>query len=127
MDAETRAAFARIDRYFELNQVQITELRQEVAAQGEVLHALSGTVQTLGVEVQTLGSEVKTLGSNVQNLHNQVQTLAGELRSLRSWTEAGFVRIRDELRSFRAAMEDRLAQLTIRVERLERRLDDMRV
>jgi predicted nucleic acid-binding Zn-ribbon protein len=73
MDDETRAAFARIDRYFELNQAQYNDLRQEVAG--------------LHVKVDDLRQEVG-------GLRREIDALREEFHRFRDWVAAQLAEIR---------------------------------
>ncbi|MEX0890867.1 MAG: hypothetical protein WEB88_01775 [Gemmatimonadota bacterium] len=63
MDDETRAAFARIDRWFELSQEQFISFREEVRGElGELrgeLGELRGTVDALGSRMDRLELEMR--------------------------------------------------------------------
>jgi hypothetical protein len=60
MDDETRAAFARIDRYFELSQAQHLELRQDIARLDGRLAALTAEFRTFRDWVTARFAELRT-------------------------------------------------------------------
>ncbi|HUF51355.1 MAG TPA: hypothetical protein VMN60_11000 [Longimicrobiales bacterium] len=106
MDDETRAEFAtmraemqagssRIDRYFELNQLQIAELRSELVREIHAVHS---------------------------DLGGEIQGLRSELRSFRDWTEAGFARVWMELRGLRKWAEEQFAAVRADIGRLDSRV-----
>jgi putative component of toxin-antitoxin plasmid stabilization module len=114
MDGETRAAlaamsdtmhagFARMDRYFELQQKQFLEWRDE------------------------LRDDVAELRARVDALSSRVGRLEQEVLLLRDHVTRGFAEVRLELRELRARAEltDELrrvlAGIEARVEQLERR------
>jgi hypothetical protein len=80
MDEETRSAFARLDRYFELNQAQFLEL----------------------------SSKVTGLDGKVTGLDGKVTGLESQLRSFRDWTVEQFMGVRTDLAALREWAESRL-------------------
>jgi chromosome segregation ATPase len=97
--------FARMDRYFELQQAQHVELRGEVGELRGMLIVLTARVVTIEVRLD--------------RLENQVG-------AFRDWVAGELVDIRRELRQLRAAAEEReefrrdVAALDVRVTRLEK-------
>ena len=73
MDGETRAAFGRMDRWFELNQSQYNDLRQDVAG----LHG----------KMDGLSQEVGALRQDLQGIRQ-------EFYRFRDWVAAQFAEIR---------------------------------
>jgi chromosome segregation ATPase len=106
MDDETRAAFARIDRWFELSQAQHLELRQDV-------NGLREDVNGLREDVNGLREDVNGLREDVNGLRHRLDALYAEFRSFRDWAVVQFAELRGLIQ-----------QLTLRVERLERRQND---
>jgi predicted nucleic acid-binding Zn-ribbon protein len=106
MDDEMRAAFARIDRWFELSQAQHSELRQEVGGLGQ---RLAGVEQ----EVGGLRQEVGGLGRRLDGVEREITALRHEFHRFRDWVTARFAEVR-------LALED----LAGRIERLERLHDE---
>jgi predicted nucleic acid-binding Zn-ribbon protein len=120
MDTETRAAitalgetmsagFARMDRYFELNQAQFLELRGEVAE---------------------LRTEVRELRERMDALTERVARLEHEVAQLRDYVTREIAAIRLELRELRGRSDQtdelrrEIAELTVRVDAHERRRSD---
>ena len=103
MDDETRAAFARMDRSFELNQAHYNELRNDVAG----LHVKFDGLQQ---DVGGLKQEVGGLKQEVRALRHEIDALREEFYRFRDWVTEQFAEIRRALQ-----------QLTVRVERLEHR------
>jgi predicted nuclease with TOPRIM domain len=110
MDDETRAAFARIDRYFELNQAQYNDLRHDVADLRQDVADLRQTVGGLPQAVAGLHVKVDDLRQEVGGLRREIDALREEFHRFRDWVAAQLAEIRVALR-----------QLTVRVERLEYR------
>jgi ubiquinone biosynthesis protein UbiJ len=113
MDEETRAAFAalagtvnagfgRVDRYFELQQAQFVEWRDEL--RGDVA-GLRTRLDALTDRVDRLEREVALLRDFVTR---EIAEIRLELRELRAWHDQS-----DRLRR-------ELAALSARVDRLER-------
>jgi chromosome segregation ATPase len=96
MDDETRAAFGRMDRWFELNQSQYNDLRQDVAG--------------LHVKMDGLSQEVGGLRQDLQGLRQEFDALRQEFYRFRDWVTAQFAEVRLALQ-----------QLTARVDRLDDR------
>lgn len=96
------AGFARMDRYFELQQKQYLELRDEFAE-------LRARVDALSERVGRLEHEVALLRDHVTRDIAEIRLELRELRGRSGQT--------DELRR-------EIAELTVRVERLERRQPD---
>lgn len=88
MDQETRSAFARMDRYFELSQAQFLELSSKVTS---------------------LDDKVTSLDAKVTSLDDKVASLENQLRSFRDWTVGEFVAVRKDLSALGAWTESRLA------------------
>jgi chromosome segregation ATPase len=137
MDTETRVAiaaltetmnagFARMDRYFELQQAQFVEWRAEL--RGEIA-GLRERVDTLTERVDTLSERVDTLSERVDTLTERVARLEPEVARLRDFVAREFAEIRLELRELRAQpgqtdeLRREIAGLATRVERIERRID----
>lgn len=106
MDTETRAAFKRIDHWFELSQAQYNGLRQEL---GSRLDGVEREVSGLRKEVGGLQQE---LGGRLDSVEQEVGGLRQEFHRFRDWATERFAEIR-------LALED----LTRRIDRLERRQD----
>jgi chromosome segregation ATPase len=109
------AGFARMDRYFELQQAQHVELR--------------GEFQGLRGEFQELRGEVRELTQRVDRIEVQLASLQHEVSALRDHTTRELADIRVELRQLRqevkrnAALRAAVDALTDRVTRLERDWD----
>ena len=103
MDDETRAAFGRMHRWFELNHSQYNDLRQDVAG----LHV---KIDGLSEEVGGLSREVGGLRQDLQGLRHEFDALRQEFYRFRDWVTAQFAEIRLALQ-----------QLTARVDRLDDR------
>jgi len=110
MDDETRAAFARMDRSFELNQAHYNELRNDVAGLHVKFDGLQQDVGGLKQEVGGLKQEVGGLKQEVRALRHEIDALREEFYRFRDWVTEQFAEIRRALQ-----------QLTVRVERLEHR------
>jgi uncharacterized coiled-coil DUF342 family protein len=113
MDDETRAAFGRIDRWFELNQAQYSELRQDVAGLHMKFDDLRQGVGSLRREIDALRQEIDALRQEIDALRQEIDALRQEFYRFRDWVTAQFAEIRLALQ-----------QLTLRVERLEYRKSD---
>ena len=98
MDEETRAAFGRIDRYFELSQLQFGELRSEFGELRSEFGELRSEFGDLRSEFGDLRSEVAELRAEVRANTEGLQALRSEFRGFRDWTETSFARIRAELK-----------------------------
>lgn len=140
MDDETRTAiaelsetvaagFARMDRYFELQQGQFLEFRAEVKAR---LDVLTERVDRIEAEIAVLRQEVGSLRQEVYLLRQEVDSLRHEFRSFRDWATGEISDLRRELPAMRqsahesqAAVRRDLDQLGHRVDRLEERVDDL--
>jgi chromosome segregation ATPase len=130
------AGFARMDRYFELQQAQFLGLDARV-------HSLDARVQSLDARVEALSGDVRELRGmlvaliarvdrielRLTRLEESVQRLDGEVRSLRDWATREFADVRSELRLIRreaaerdAAVRRDVDALSARVDRLESRL-----
>jgi glutathione S-transferase len=96
MDDETRAAFARMERWFELGQAQHLELRAEVRQTREELKADIGGVR-----------------AGVARVEARLTALEREFRAFRDWATAA-------ISDLRTSVTDIIARL----ERLERRQGD---
>jgi chromosome segregation ATPase len=114
------AGFARMDRYFELQQEQHVELRGQV-------QELRADVQELRADVQELRAQVEALTRRVDAIEVRLTSLEHEVRSLRDWTTREFADVRLELRRLRQdvvgrdeSLRDEVETLTQRVARLER-------
>jgi uncharacterized coiled-coil protein SlyX len=100
MDDETRAAFARMERWFELGQQQHLEFRAGVEQ------------RFTGVEGRLTGMEGRLTGLEGR-LTDQARALAGlqqEVRSLRDWVTGAIADLRSAVQ-----------QILTRLDRLERR------
>ena len=94
------AGFARADRYFELQQVQFIEFRDQVFSRFDALTA------------------------RVDRLEQELQSLRSEFGTLRDWVTREFAEVHSELRELRqvgAAQSAEIRQLSARVDRLEHR------
>jgi hypothetical protein len=86
MDAETREAFARIDRWFELSQAQHAESRAEMRQQNEALRTeLRGEMRAQGDELRAEMRDMRT------ELSDRIDALTAEFRGFRDWVVAEFV------------------------------------
>ena len=113
--AEMRAGFARVDRYFELQQLQFVEWRAE----------LRGEMAEFRTELR---GEIAELRDRVDALTERVGRLEHEVLLLRDYVTREFAEVRAELRDLRNnalnADDDLrrdIAALTLRVDRLEER------
>jgi predicted RNase H-like nuclease (RuvC/YqgF family) len=97
MRAENAAAFARIDRYFELGQAQHQALRADVTE-------LRTDVTELRTDVTELRTHVTELRTEVTVLKRDVAALRNEFRQFRDWAAAQL----NELRSAVALLTRRL-------------------
>lgn len=116
--AEMRAGFARVDRFFELQQLQFVEWRA----------VLRGEMADLRTELR---GEMAELRQRVDALTERVGRLEHEVLLLRDYVTRELAEIRLELRDLRTRTvntDDELrrdvAALTVRVERLEERQSD---
>jgi chromosome segregation ATPase len=100
MDDETRAAFARMDRWFELSQAQHQDLRQEMERQHQDLR-------------QEMERQHQELRQQISRLDAGLTALYAEFRAFRDWVALQFADLRGVIQ-----------ELTLRVERLERRQND---
>jgi predicted nuclease with TOPRIM domain len=128
MENETRDAItamgdtilARMDHYFELQQMQFLEWRDE----------LRGEVGELRGEVGELRGEVRALTARVDALTERMGRLEHEVILLRDYVTREIAEIRLELRALSAQsgqtdeLRREIAELTVRVDRLERRQSD---
>ncbi|HUF51360.1 MAG TPA: hypothetical protein VMN60_11025 [Longimicrobiales bacterium] len=96
MDDETRAAFGRMDRYFELGYAEMRSLRSET--------------RSIRTELEAVGVELKALRTDVNANSAELASLRDELRGFRDWVVTQFAELRAELKRF-----------NVRLERLERR------
>ena len=138
MDSETRAAittlsetmnagFARMDRYFELQQKQFLEWRAELRGEvGEV----RGEVGEVRGEVGGLRGALGELRASLDVLSERVGRLEHEVVLLRDYVTREIGEIRLELRDLRRRsgqteeLRREIAELAVRVDRLERRQPD---
>jgi chromosome segregation ATPase len=116
--------FARMDRYFELQQKQHLELRGDV-------QELRGEVQELRAMLVALTARVDALTERVDALTERVDALEGTVRALRDWVTREFADVRRELRLLRESADGRYTDLRrdidaldVRVTLLEQRRDD---
>jgi ubiquinone biosynthesis protein UbiJ len=131
MDTETRAAiaalgestnagFARIERYIELQRAEFLEWRDE--ARGEFAEMRG--------EFAQLHDEFAQLRGRVDALTERVARLEHEVMLLRDYVTREVSEIRLELRELRGRpgqtdeLRREVAELTVRVDRLERRRSD---
>lgn len=124
MDTETRTAITALadtmNRYFELQQAQFVEWRDEVR----------GEFAGLRGEFAGLRREFSELGERVDALTDRVSRLENEVVLLRDFVTREVAGIRLELRELRAQADQtgelrrEIAELTVRVDRLERRQPD---
>jgi heme oxygenase len=105
MDDETRAAFGRIDRYFELTQAQYL---QQVAVQqefrAEVLERLdSHSARLTNVEAEqramrkdltVLRKDLTAMGEDLTAMRTDLTAMAEDLTALRTWAEERFDEVR---------------------------------
>jgi len=137
MDDETRAAFARIDRWFELSQEQFISFRDEVRGglgelRGEV-GELRGAVDALGSRMDRLEQRVDALGSRMDRLEQRVDALSGTVDALGGRMDRlelemreRFISVDDQLRAARASdalLLERLAEVRDQSARQGERLD----
>jgi predicted RNase H-like nuclease (RuvC/YqgF family) len=117
MGAAMNAGFARIERYIELQRGEFLESRDEMRGEFEGLRG--------GLAV--LRNEVSELRDRVEALTERVSRLEQEVAQLRDFVTREIAEIRLELRALRARSDQTdelrrdIAQLTMRVDRLERR------
>jgi predicted RNase H-like nuclease (RuvC/YqgF family) len=127
MESRMDAGFARTDRFFELQQAQHLEWRDEL--RGEV-GELRGDVGGLRGEVGGLRGEVRALTARVDALTERVGGLEHEVSQLRDFVTREIAEIRLDLRELTerpgqtAELRREVAELTVRVDRLERRQSD---
>lgn len=128
MDSDTQAAIAamgdtilaRMDHYFELQQVQFLEWRAD----------LRGEMSELRGEMAELRAEMAELRAEVRALSQRVDRLEREVAQLRDYVTSEIGEIRVELRLLRARADhtDELRReidaLAVRVSHIERRLPD---
>ena len=124
MDTETRTAITALadtmNRHFELQQAQFVEWRDEVR----------GEFAGLRGEFAGLRREFSELGERVDALTDRVSRLENEVVLLRDFVTREVAGIRLELRELRAQADQtgelrrEIAELTVRVDRLERRQPD---
>jgi chromosome segregation ATPase len=121
------AGFARMDRYFELQQEQHVELRGQVQELRADVQELRADVQELRADVQELRAQLEALARRVDAIEVRLTSLEHEVRSLRDWTTREFADVRLELRRLRQdvvgrdeSLRDEVETLTQRVARLER-------
>jgi SMC interacting uncharacterized protein involved in chromosome segregation len=119
-----QSGFARMERYFELQQAQHLELRGE-------MQGLRGEMQELRGEVRELRRLLLALTARVDALELRLAAVESEVRSLRDWATREFAEIRGELRLLRREAADRdlvirrdIDALDARVTRLEAGRDD---
>lgn len=113
--AETvRTGFARMDRYFELQQAHHVAFRAEMRG-----------------ELSEVRAELAELRSRLDALSERVDRIETEVRSFRDWATREFADLRREIRTlerstptYHTEMRRDLDQLRGRVDRLEQRLDD---
>jgi predicted nucleic acid-binding Zn-ribbon protein len=103
MDDETRAAFARIDRWFELGQQQHLGLQQQVTGLQEQFTGLQEQQTEFRQELTEMRSE----------MDRRFTALEHELRSLRDWVTAAIADLRSAVQ-----------QILLRLDRLERSQGD---
>lgn len=115
------AGFARIDRYFELQQAQHLGLSDKVDNLGHRVDGLSDKVDNLIAEVRDLNRRVDRVEERLTGLEHSV-------RAVRDWAAGEFADVRLELRRLRQDVVDRdaalrgdVVALRERVDRLERR------
>jgi len=96
MDAETRAAFGRMDHYFELMQAQHLEVRADLAR--------------MDTRMSRFEERMSRLEERMSRLEERMSDLEESVRSFRDWVTIQFAELR-------AALQ----QLTARVDRLEQR------
>jgi hypothetical protein len=98
MDEETRAAFGRMDRWFELSQAQHIEFRDEMR------EAVAGLRTELTAEIARSADELRA------EMREGDQALRAELRSFRDWVVSAITELRTQIR-----------EILMRLDRLERR------
>jgi chromosome segregation ATPase len=103
MDEDTRAAFARIDRWFDLGQQQHLELREQHLE-----------LRQHHTELRQLLIESRSeMDRRFTALDRRFTALEQQLRSLRDWVSAAIADLRSAIQ-----------QILVRLDRLERRQDD---
>jgi polyhydroxyalkanoate synthesis regulator phasin len=107
MDARVDGGFARVDRWFELQQQQFLEFRAEMLAELARIHA------------------------RIDALTERVDRLEKELRAFRDWATREVADLRravrtldDNMHEARAETRRELDRVNGRVDRLEHRLDE---
>ncbi|CAN5839485.1 hypothetical protein BH23GEM9_BH23GEM9_03370 [soil metagenome] len=88
MDDETRAAFGRIEHWFELNQLQFVEMRRD----------LGGRIDRLNDGVDILTGRVDILTGRVDTLTDRFEGLSAEFHSFRDWATVQVAEVRSEQR-----------------------------
>jgi uncharacterized protein YoxC len=86
MDPEMRAAFAAMDRKFDV-------LTQSVNGQGARLDALTESVSGQGARLDALTESVNGWGEQLDGLSQTVKRLAGDVAALAAKVDAGFARV----------------------------------
>jgi chromosome segregation ATPase len=124
------AGFARMDRYFELQQAQHVELRGEVRELRAVVVVLTERVGRLEERVAAIEERLGGVEGRLGGVEGRLQGLENQVRAFRDWTAAELADVRRELRLLRTAAEDReevrrdVAALDTRVRRLEKEWND---
>jgi predicted RNase H-like nuclease (RuvC/YqgF family) len=132
MDSETRDAIttmgdtilARMDHYFELQQKQFLEWRAELRGD---MHEMR---TELRADIADLRERVDSLTGRVDSLAARVTGLEHEVARLRDYITREIADIKLELRELRGRsgqtdeIRREIAELTVRVDRLERRQPD---
>jgi chromosome segregation ATPase len=112
MDEETRAAFGRIDHYFELAYALHLEVHADVRALSERVGGLEGRFDRLEARFDALEARFDALEARFDALEARFDALEAEFRSFRDWVTA---RLADLSRQLREVLK--------RLDRLERQHD----
>jgi chromosome segregation ATPase len=115
------SGFARLDRYFELQQAQFLDFRSHVI--GEFTEIRSEMTEFRS-ELASIRGRIDALTARVDRLEHEIRSLRGEFSSFRDWVTREFADVRSELRELRrVTSQSEIEQLSARVERLEQRWD----
>jgi septal ring factor EnvC (AmiA/AmiB activator) len=126
MDAETRAAFARMDRYFELAQAQHAELRAEVAELRIVVTGQGDRLDRQGNRLDAMSARMDTLEASVSELRAEIRErftdVAEQFRTSAQRQELFEERVTGELAGVRrdvVALHEVVTEHGSRLQRLE--------
>ena len=119
------SGFARIDRYFELQQAQFLDFRSHVIGEfTEIRSEFRSELTGVRSELASIRGRLDALTARVETLEHEVRSLRGELSSFRDWATREFADVRREIRELRrVTSQSEIEQLSARVERLEQSWD----